>query len=155
MEFDKRTEKNLLTLDPVAQVKFRPFIESAKAYAASKGYEYIAISGNRTWEEQDKLYSQGRNGNPGKFVTKARGGYSNHNFKIALDFGVFKDGKYLDETHPAVADKIHKEIAPLAGPDIEWGGSWKSFKDMPHFEIKTGMTIEQKRKAFLKKGSIF
>src|SRR5690606_22511724 len=93
VKFDDRTEKNLLTLDPKAVTIFRPFIKEAKEIAASYGCEYIGISGHRTWAEQDALYAQGRT-KPGSIVTNAKGGQSNHNFGIAMDFGVFKDGKY-------------------------------------------------------------
>src|SRR6478736_780994 len=59
-EFDARTEKNLATLDPAAQVIFRPFIQAAKEAAEKLGFQYTAISGTRSWAEQDKLYAQGR-----------------------------------------------------------------------------------------------
>ena len=153
--FDARTEKNLATLDPVAQKKFRPFIQAAKEYVAKQGYDYILISGNRTWKEQDALYAQGRT-KPGKIVTNAKGGQSNHNFGAAGDFGVFKDGKYLDDSKPAIADKIHREVGKIAKEHgIEWGGDWKTSKDYPHFEAPVNMTLAQKREAYSKHGTIF
>ena len=155
MSFDARTEKNLATLDPVAQIKFRPFIQAAKEHAESQGYEYILISGNRTWKEQDAIYAQGRT-KPGKIVTNAKGGQSNHNFGVAGDFGVFKNGKYLDDSSPSLADKFHKEIGKIAKDyGIEWGGDWKTSKDYPHFEVTTGMSLAEKRAAYSKYGSIF
>lgn len=144
-EFDVRTEKHLKTLSPKAQAKFRPFIAQAQAIAASMGYDYKAISGNRSYAEQDALYAQGRT-KPGKRVTNARGGYSNHNFGIALDFGVFKGRAYVDNTDPKQAHRVHAAVAQVAEKHgIEWGGNWRSFKDTPHFEIKTGLTMAQKR----------
>lgn len=154
--FDERTERNLATLDPEAQDKFRPFIEEAKKVAAAYGCEYIAISGNRSWKEQDELYSIGRTTQKHrKKVTNARGGQSNHNFRIALDFGVFRKGKYLDNDEPKTASSIHKAVAELAKQfGIEWGGNWKSFKDEPHYEILTGLTLSQKRQRYLKHGTV-
>jgi len=154
--FDERTERNLATLDPEAQDRFRPFIKEAKKVAGIYGCDYIAISGNRTWKEQDDLYAIGRTKYPNKRkVTNARGGQSNHNFKIALDFGVFRKGKYLDNDEPKTASSVHKAVSALAKQfGIEWGGNWKSFKDEPHYEISTGLTLSQKRQRYLKHGTV-
>jgi peptidoglycan L-alanyl-D-glutamate endopeptidase CwlK len=79
-------------------------------------------------------------------VTNAKPGYSNHNYGIAVDMGVFKDGKYLDGLKPAEAQAFHNKAAVIAEKyNIEWGGSWKSFKDYPHFEYRTGKTLAQLR----------
>lgn len=154
--FDERTEKNLATLDPKAQELFRPFIAAAKKIAGIHGCEYIAISGNRTWKEQDALYAIGRTVMPNKpRVTNARGGQSNHNFRIALDFGVFKNKKYLDNSNPKLASQVHKAVAAVATQfKLEWGGNWKAFKDEPHFEVATGLTLAQKRAKYLKTGTV-
>lgn len=154
---DARTEKNLATLDPKAQGPFRAFITSAKAEAAKHGCEYIAISGNRSYAEQDALYAKGRT-TAGPKVTNAKGGESNHNFGIAMDFGVFRAGRYLDGGNPEdarTAASIHKAVAPLAKlHGIEWGGDWKTFKDYPHFEIHTGLSNSQKRARISERGSV-
>jgi len=55
------------------------------------------ISGLRTYAEQDALYAQGR-AKTGPKVTNARGGYSNHNFGIAFDVGVFEGNRYLPDS---------------------------------------------------------
>lgn len=144
-QFDERTQTNLATLTDAAQRMFRPFVAQAQAIAAAMGCDYKAISGSRTYAEQDALYAQGRT-TPGNIVTKARGGYSNHNFGIALDFGVFKDGKYLDSSDPSAAHKVHAAVGQVAEQHgIEWGGNWTSFKDTPHFQIKTGLSTAQMR----------
>ncbi len=154
MKFDDRTEKNLSTLDPKAQAKFRAFIEEAQAIAAKENTKYIAIGGSRTWAQQEEIYSIGRT-KPGKKVTNARGGYSNHNFGIALDFGVFRDGKYLDEKYPYLAAHVHKQVGKIAKKHgLEWGGDWKSFVDMPHFEVYTGLNMAQKRDKYKRFGSV-
>lgn len=155
---DARTEKNLATLDSKAAGKFRPFIVEAQALAATMGFLYVAISGNRTWKEQDALYAQGRTA-PGKIVTKAKGGQSNHNFGIALDFGVFQDGKYLDDGTAAeqrTASSFHRRVSVLAGKHgLEWGGAWTTIKDEPHFEVKTGLTLAEKRARYQARGTVF
>lgn len=146
---DERSAKNVATLHLKIQQVFRNWIAECQILAKTLGYEYKAISGNRTWEEQAKIYAQGRT-TPGKIVTNAKPGFSNHNFGIAVDMGVFKDGKYLDSSIPSEAEAFHKKAALIAEKyNIEWGGSWKSFKDYPHFEYKTGMSISQLRQIVL------
>lgn len=153
---DARTEKNVKSLDPKAAEIFIPFIKEAKVIAKNMGYDYVAISGNRSEAEQNAIYAQGRT-KPGKIVTNARFPYSNHNHRIALDFGVFKDGKYVDESRPAESEKVHRAVSKLCEKySIDWGGAWTGkLKDYPHFEIRTGLTMAEKIKRMRDKGSVF
>lgn len=145
-DLDSRTLKYLRTLEPAARRKFIPFIRRAKSIAASMGADYRAISGTRGKEEQDALYAKGRT-TPGPRVTNAQYGYSNHNFGIALDFGVFSGGEYLDSSAPRRAAAIHKAVGALASRyGLEWGGDWTSFTDLPHFEVATGLSMSEKRR---------
>jgi len=149
-----RTLKNIATLDPKAQGPFTAFAKVAAMVAEEHGCEYIMITGNRTWAEQDALYAIGRT-KPGQKVTNARGGYSNHNFGIAGDFGVFQGKVYLDESNPKLADKVHRACAEHAEAcGLEWGGHWESFQDMPHYEIQTVLSLSQKRIRYSRKGSV-
>ena len=139
--FDSRSEANIRSLLPKAQIAARKFL----AAVHDAGIEAKIIGGNRTWAEQNALYAIGRTTqlNRGK-VTNARGGYSNHNFGIAWDIGIFAGNSY-------------KEESPLYGragaigrkQGLEWGGDWKSLQDEPHFNLRTGLTTAQLRSAFL------
>ncbi|NBO99176.1 MAG: M15 family peptidase [Proteobacteria bacterium] len=152
---DERSAKNVATLHSKVQETFRNWIAECQILAKAHGYEYKAISGNRTWEEQAKIYAQGRTA-PGKIVTNAKPGYSNHNYGIAVDMGVFKNGKYLDAAVPSEAETFHKKAATVAEKyNIEWGGNWKTFKDYPHFEYKTGKTLSQLRQLVTEGRDIF
>jgi peptidoglycan L-alanyl-D-glutamate endopeptidase CwlK len=155
---DARSQKVLLDLDPKAVPLFCQFLRLAKATASTLGCDYILIGGQRSWEEQDALYEQGRT-KPGKKVTTARGGYSNHNFKIAGDFGVFLAGDYLDNSKTAsgraLAAKVHKACSEHARAcGLEWGGTWNGFKDLPHYEVATGLSMAAKRKLYSEKGTV-
>lgn len=135
MTFEERTERNIGSLLPKAQEKAREFMGALKA----AGLDAKIISATRSYREQDELYAQGRT-KPGPKVTNAKGGYSNHNFGIAWDIGIFEDGKYLEESPLyAKAGAIGKSLG------LEWGGDWKSFTDEPHFQLKTGLTLAQMR----------
>lgn len=151
---DARSVKTLATLDPKARGMFGQFLRLAKATAATLGCEYVLIGGNRTWAEQDALYAQGRT-LPGARVTNARGGYSNHNFGIAGDCGVFMGGSYLDESNPRLAARVHKACSLHAGRcGLEWGGGWNSIKDLPHYEVAKLLDMAQRRRIYEAKGSI-
>jgi len=152
--FDDRTEGVLATLDAKAVPMFRQFLCLAQATAATMGCDYILISGNRTWKEQDALYAKGRTA-PGAIVTNAKGGSSNHNFGIAVDAGVFSGKLYLDNSDPTKAAKVHKACSEHAAAcGLEWGGSWTSIKDLPHYEVRTGLSLAQKRTEYAKRGSV-
>jgi len=158
MTFDARTEKNLATLDPKAQAQMRSFVAYAKDIADDfLDCEAVVISGHRTWKEQDALYTQGRT-KPGQIVTDAKGGQSNHNFGIAIDLGIFRKGDYLDDNKAKpdkeLLNRIYKHLAKKAEAfGLEAGYNWKK-KDMPHFEVKTGLTLAQKRARYARSGSV-
>lgn len=90
-----------------------------------------------TWrsnEEQNQLYRQGRT-TPGKIVTNAKAGQSNHNKKPspAMDIA-FKDT--TGAVHWDVP--LFRKFAQIAKRNgLSWGGDWPRFKDYPHFEIKS------------------
>src|ERR1700676_5276576 len=88
---DDRSETVIATLLPEVQ----PYARALVTKAGANGITIKVISGLRTYAEQDDLYAQGRT-KPGNIVTNARGGYSNHNFGIAFDVGVFEGSSYLD-----------------------------------------------------------
>lgn len=123
---DPRSEKNIATL--LSEV--RPYARALIHAAAKQGIEIKVISGTRTYEEQNALYEQGRT-KPGEIVTNARAGFSNHNFGIAFDVGVFQGAKYIPDS-PAYA--AVGAIGQSLG--IEWGGNFVSFVDQPHFQIR-------------------
>ena len=136
---DERSERNIATLLPQAQPIARALIESAAAI----GIAIKVISGTRTYEEQNALYEQGRS-KPGRIVTNARGGYSNHNFGIAFDIGVFEGGRYLDES-PA-----YKAVGALGiRLGLEWGGNWKTIQDEPHFQLRPAWAREMSERDML------
>ena len=141
--FDARSEGCIITLHPEAQKLARACLTAIR----KSGIDARIISGTRSYQEQDKLFRQGRFGNPGPVVTNARGGQSNHNFGIAWDIGIFDGkGKYLGDS-PLY--KKAGQIATSAGiANLEWGGNWTSFKDQPHYQHATGLTISQVRARF-------
>lgn len=147
MTFDSRTEKTLSTLHPKMQEKMRQFLTIASPVLEEKGVVAKVISGLRSYDEQDALYAQGRT-KPGRIVTNARAGYSNHNFGTAADLGLFKGEKYLPESY------LYDELGPIGkSVGLEWGGDWK-FQDLPHYQFPTGLTLTQMRERVAKGESV-
>lgn len=123
---DDRSEANITTLLPEVQPLARALVQKA----ATNGIQIKVISGLRTYAEQDALYAKGRS-EPGKKVTNAKGGYSNHNFGIAFDIGVFSGNRYLGDAPQ------YKAVGALGMElGLEWGGSWTSIADQPHFQLR-------------------
>jgi peptidoglycan L-alanyl-D-glutamate endopeptidase CwlK len=90
---DDRSEKAIATLLPQVQ----PYARALVKKAAQHGITIKVIAGMRTYDEQNELFTQGRT-KPGRIVTNARGGFSNHKFGIAFDVGVFEGANYLGES---------------------------------------------------------
>lgn len=137
--FDARTERNLSTLEPALQALARKFLALAQK-ALPEGVTVKVISGTRSYEEQDALYAQGRT-RPGPIVTNARAGYSNHNFGLSLDVGLFRGADYLEES------PWYAKLGPLGeSVGLAWGGRWKGLVDTPHYELKHGLTLAELRR---------
>lgn len=101
---------------------------------AAEGLPIGIAQGFRTKQEQDDLYASGRT-RPGKIVTYAKGGKSNHNFGVAVDLFVYADGGKRAE-FPAPPDpRLKRIVAAMKRYQMQWGGDWGSFPDYPHFQL--------------------
>lgn len=101
----------------------------------------------RSVAEQDALYAKGRTA-PGAIVTNARGSsYSSmHQWGVAFDF-YRNDGKGAYNN----SDKFFNKVGQIGiSLGLEWGGNWKSIKDLPHFQLpdwgSTTTTLKSKYK---------
>lgn len=145
--FDSRSEAAIAGLHLLAQERARRLL--GIAWVAD--FRAKIISGTRTYAEQNALYRQGRFGNRGPRVTKARGGQSNHNFAIAFDIGLFDAaGRYLAGDSEGEIAEYHRLGRTIAASDLglEWGGDWK-FVDVPHYQVPTGgRSVSETRKLF-------
>lgn len=114
-----------------------------------KGIDYLIYCTYRPDIEQDMLYKQGRT-MPGKIVTYARGGRSNHNFTIsgrpaskAFDGVPLIGGKPLwsqwimDTTGRKMLHPVWERVIEVGHSlGLVSGMDWKIFKELPHFELK-------------------
>lgn len=89
-----------------------------------------ATGGLRTAEEQNDLYRAAK--------SKADGyvKISQHQLGDALDFYAYVDDKASWNTeHLATVAAAFLQAASMLGHKLQWGGLWKSFKDMPHVQL--------------------
>jgi len=151
-EYFKRIDKTKLY--PAFALKLEQLIENCLL----RGVAYWVLSGLRTWDEQDVLYSQGRDKagktkDKTKIVTNAKGGQSNHNFSIAADFCKDKDGKIETGLQPDWEVKAYQILAEEAQKlGLETGMYWK-FVDPPHIQLnltKNGLTFDSLRTEYVK-----
>jgi len=136
---DERSERSIATLQP----ELAPYARALVQKAGEIGIHLKVISGLRTYAEQDALYAKGRTA-PGPKVTNARGGYSNHNFGIAFDVGVFSGTRYLPDSPK------YKAVGALGMElGLEWGGNWTSIVDQPHFQLRPAWAADMTEREML------
>lgn len=116
----------------------------------ARGIMIVITEALRTIEYQNALYAQGRT-KPGQKVTNAKGGYSNHNFGYAFDFALLLPNGVSVSWDTKRSDNLDSlpdwsEVV-IEGKKLglEWGGDWRSFVDLPHFQMVFGLTTAQFR----------
>jgi peptidoglycan L-alanyl-D-glutamate endopeptidase CwlK len=103
--------------------------ERLSALCRDSGLPLLVTETWRTEEEQDALYAKGRTA-PGKVVTNCKYPYSAHCWGVAFDFCRNVKGREYD-----TSDDFFQRVGQLGKSiGLFWGGDFKSFKDMPHFE---------------------
>ena len=145
---DKATLDRIQALHPSVRAEMSTIVNECNK--ALTGRSQVRISqGLRTFAEQDSLYAKGRTvkGDSGfskkkplgSTVTNAKGNQSVHCYGFAVDIVLIIDGKVAswdthkdwDEDGIADWDECVKIFAKYGW---SWGGSWSTFKDMPHFD---------------------
>ncbi|HEY8910012.1 MAG TPA: peptidoglycan-binding protein [Desulfosporosinus sp.] len=129
---DRPSSNNLNSLDPYVSYLARKFLELSKA----NNLDIIINVAFRSWDDQDKLYASGRT-MPGTIVSNARGGESYHNWGLGFDATPIVNGKLSDDI------TLFKKMGKLGEHvGLEWGGSFKSIVDLPHFQYTFGLSAE-------------
>jgi peptidoglycan L-alanyl-D-glutamate endopeptidase CwlK len=136
---DKYTEQRINKLHPSVREEVHKIIEECNKALTGKA-KIRVTEALRTIKEQEDLFAIGRT-KPGKKVTNARGGQSIHNYGFAVDICLVIDGKTAswdtakDWDNDQVAD-WYECVKIFAKYGWDWGGNWKKFKDLPHFDKK-------------------
>jgi peptidoglycan LD-endopeptidase CwlK len=134
---DKFTSDRIQQLHPAVRAEMLKIVSECDLALTGKAKVRIT-QGLRTFKEQNDLYAIGRT-QPGKKVTNAKGGQSIHNYGFAVDICLVIDGKTAswdtvkDWDNDQVAD-WYECVKIFAKYGWDWGGNWKKFKDLPHFD---------------------
>ena len=102
-----------------------------------KRVDFTVIEGHRTIERQQELYKQGFSQLDG--INKK--GKHNYSPSLAIDIIPYEkghnpfDGSKKSEAMFVSLAKEFKKVAMEKDIAVVWGGDWKSFKDLPHFQI--------------------
>lgn len=129
---DKATLTKIEGLHPLIRSKVTRAVQKANSRLTGKSKVRLA-QGLRTFKEQDALFAKRPK------VTNAKGGQSIHNFGLAVDIVLIIDGKTAswdvktDWDGDKIADWM-EVVNSFKEEGFMWGGDWKSFVDMPHFE---------------------
>lgn len=125
---------------PVLQNKAKELVELCE----KKGLKIKITECFRSVAEQDELYAQGRT-KKGNIVTNAKGStYSSmHQWGVAFDI-CRNDGKGAYNNDDGFFKKVGK-IGQSIG--LEWGGSWTSIVDLPHFQLPDWGSTSSKLKS--------
>lgn len=135
-------------LHPELQIKLDLLLKACK----SEGIKIAFAETLRTVAEQDALYAKGRS-KPGPKVTNAKGEEyrSMHQWGVAADFYLLMDidgdGTTKDDAYNN-AKKTFNRVGKVAKKlGLEWGGDWKSIKDLPHLQLPQWGSTPTKLKA--------
>lgn len=106
----------------------------------------------RTFAEQNELYAQGRT-KAGSKITNAKGGYSYHNYGLAIDIVLVTGNAASYDTKKdfdgdGKADWI-EVVNVFKQYGWEWGGDWK-FYDAPHFQKTFGYSVRDLLSLYVK-----
>lgn len=143
------SEERLRAVHPSLAARVRTMLDLCTV----RGVSLLVTQGLRTWEEQDALYAKGRTKAPiGKkyVVTNAKGGQSYHNFGLAIDIVILDSIGKADWDTSHAGWGIAAEVGKSLG--LEWGGDWKSFKDLPHFQYVGGLSLADCRRIYAASG---
>ena len=139
--------RDITKLHPRLQEKF----ELLQKKCAQKGITIRATECLRTAKEQDALYAKGRTA-PGSKVTNARGrdAKSMHQWGVAVDIVIDMDADKDGDVD--ISDLYNVKLLNVVGKigesiGLEWGGSWKSIVDKPHFQLPDWGSTPTKLKA--------
>jgi len=144
---DKISEERVLKLHPAVRNEAKQVIENAELLFP-ENIRIRIVQGLRTIAEQDALF------NKVPKVTKAKGGQSYHNYGLAVDFALLydkdKNGTFEELSWDAAKDfdkdgkaDWNEVVNEFEKHGWEWGGKWRTFKDLPHVQKTFGYTWQK------------
>jgi len=126
--------RNLSDLEETTEAMALQLLGEAEA----AGISLLVVHTFRSLEEQAFLYAKGRS-IPGPIVTYGKPGFSWHNYRRALDVvPIDSKGKPMWTAPRPVWNQLGA-IGERIG--FAWGGRFKKFPDLGHFENSRGLRL--------------
>jgi peptidoglycan LD-endopeptidase CwlK len=125
------SEQRLADGIPALAIKVRAAHDKMLA-AVGKGFRVAQCV--RSYQDSDADYAKGRTA-PGAKVTNAPGGYSWHNFGMAVDCYPFTVGDSGALDWNPSDQEFQQMVQFMKAEGLVWGGDWHSLKDYPHFQL--------------------
>jgi peptidoglycan LD-endopeptidase CwlK len=131
--YHQLNQQRILTLHPFIREKVRQFLSLAR----ENGIDLLITSALRTFQEQERIYQQGRT-LPGPIVSWAKPGTSYHNYGLAIDVVPIVNNKAIwGSTAWETIGRLGKSLG------FTWGGDWASKPDKPHFQMELGYKVAE------------
>lgn len=118
-----------------------PLLRKLIAAVVADGVPLIVLDSQRGRKAQEQAFSKGN--------SRAHFGQSAHNWSPAIALDVVPSP--LDWNDIAAFKRLGATItakAKVLGIPISWGGTWKSLKDFPHYELAPWRDFAAKAKPF-------
>lgn len=145
-------------MDPISESrlndvcpKLAGLIRQMAVMLSEEGIELHVTQALRSWSQQQALFAQGRTA-PGNRVTDAEGGYSWHNFGLAVDVAPFVDKKPDWNASHACWQRIFAVGKSLG---LAEGACWHK-PDDPHLQLidYPETPTDEDRQLFLDAGEV-
>ena len=123
-KFRVQNDSYISKLNPVAKSTFISFISDINAL----GYAVVISSGYRDSATQARLKKE----NP----KNASAGFSLHEYGLALDLNLVKDGIWYNKNTPiATWNKTNVPQLAKTKYKMRWGGDFQNYSDTIHFDL--------------------
>ena len=123
--------------------KFQPLVAEWFSKIENNGMDVYPTSGFRSFEKQAQLYKE----NP----SNAKPGYSYHNFGLAIDVNILKNGNIILRKSDS-CEKWKQSLVPKLAVDsnIRWMCKFGNYHDPVHFDfVPTGLNTTKLRERVL------
>lgn len=125
-KFSQRSLNNLKGIHPNMVRLMNEAIKTAPI-------DFVITEGVRTAQRQQELFKQGRSKCDG-IKKKSNHQVKSDGFGYAVDLYPLPVDYNNKQAFKTLAGHI-KQVANRLNIKISWGGDWKSFVDMPHYEL--------------------
>lgn len=87
------------------------------------------------YSDVERTVAESNAGRARKGALVCRGGESPHNYGVAADIVLFKDGRAVD-VNSNLQTQFAQKAQAYSNNGVEWGGNWRKKGERHHFEVR-------------------